>query len=84
MISVIEIQRTVTASVEVEHPDDWTEEQVLAAAQFRSADASERASYWDSQTRTTVAAVKLDEQLDSADDMAPKRDPLQLTAEDLA
>jgi hypothetical protein len=85
MISTVTIQRTVTAEVEVDHPDAWTSNQVISAAQFRSADVSERATYWRSQTRTTVESVSLDDRVDPEADMCgPPPEPIALTAEDLA
>lgn len=90
MLSTLKFSRTQTAEVRVEHPDDWTEAQVRAAATARVIDVAERVSWWDSKTR-----AKIEEILVGQDDAEPEdehgccvpsshREPVEFTDDDLA
>lgn len=87
MKSTVTLIRQQTATVEVEHPDNWTAAQVKSAASVRTADIVDGCCCeW--EQRTTVGAVEIGgsvppEMMSMGEDEEPTA-PVQLTAEDLA
>ena len=85
MISTVTITRESTADVVVEHPDDWTDAQILGAVKNRAIDIAAEAPMWNASTRTTIAGVAVGE--DARDEMDDEymmqRQPIDLTDNDL-
>lgn len=80
MFSTIKVERTTTAFVAIEHPADWTPEQLAAAASRRRGDIADKARWWDADTSTRVPEIVRGEYAPDED----PREPYMLTASDLA
>ena len=84
MISTVKIKRATTAEVVVEHPDEWSDDQVSAAVKNRAIDVAAGASMWSGDSRTEIAGTEVGTDFrDGMDDDSFKPEPVQLTAEDL-
>lgn len=88
MKSTVEVTREMKATAEVEHPDGWTADEVKRAASIRSADIVDGCWDWESR-RTTITGATLGAEMpvDESEDESmavPHREPVELTAEDLA
>lgn len=90
MISTVTISRVSTAEVAIDHPDEWTSEQIAGAVAVRQIDVAQRADMWTGETKTTIASIE--EGVDYRDladadaegDTKPYRpDPVVLTDDDL-
>lgn len=60
-ISNLHIVQTMDAWVALEHPEDWSAEQVLAEVQKRAIDLGGRTHFWDASKKTRIKGVVLDE-----------------------
>jgi hypothetical protein len=85
VISTVTITRESTAAVVVEHPDDWTDAQILGAVKNRAIDIAAEAPMWNASNRTTIGgvAVGADARDEMADEHMMQRQPIELTDEDL-
>lgn len=85
MISTVTITRASTADVVVEHPDDWTDAQILGAVKNRAIDIAAEAPMWNASNRTTIGGVAVGEDArDELDDeYMAQRQPIELTDDDL-
>ena len=85
MISTVTVTRTMSAPVLVEHPDEWTAEQVTAALMARALDFGSRVQMWDAECKTTLGDIALDEDLteDEEGSMPSSMDPFELVDADL-
>ncbi len=81
MFSTCRIERKTDAYIVIEHPADWTPEQIAAAVGKRRGDLAERTRWRDATTSTTVAEVVRGEY--APDDEDHPQEPFALTAEDL-
>lgn len=61
VLSTVHIRRMTDAFVAIEHPKDWTEEQVRAELTARAMDFAQAAPMWSAESRTTMGRVYLDD-----------------------
>lgn len=89
MISTVNLTRRTLAKVAVEHPDDWTQEQLDQAVRFAQIDIAKRADMWDAPDRTAITGTELAVDSTPSDDAraecccGPRPAPFQLTTDDL-
>ena len=83
MKSVVKLRQVSTSEIEVEHPPEWTAEQVQGAATARMPDLLRGASTWTAANSAAVVEIRLGEELDEEGDpyMMPDRD-IVLTDDD--
>jgi hypothetical protein len=82
MISTVTIERMSAAKLAVEHPDDWTEENVKAAVEARALDIGGMVPYWSATTKSAIGAVTLGEDPREVDDEdEPMGDAFKLAEE---
>lgn len=80
MISTVRFTRTQDASMLVEHPEDWSADDLTAAVEARALDIGGAISFWAAKTtRTDIGEIVLDDV--SPDDAYAK--PFLLTADDV-
>ena len=75
-ISTVKVCRTQDAFIAVEHPKDWSEEEVLAAIETRQMDFAGKVDWWDAENTTTIDSVALGVN----DPDSPHREPFVLAA----
>lgn len=82
--SVVVMERTMTAEVEVTHPPEWTKDDVKSAVDARQIDINSAAPYWGGGQRTVIKEIRFGESME-ADDKAEMgmSSPVELVDEDL-
>lgn len=84
--SVVVMERTMTAEVEVSHPPEWSEADVKAAVNARQIDINGAAPYWGGGQRTVIKEIRFGESMepdDKAEMCGPGCAPVELVDEDL-